>query len=285
MARKKSKQSSAKVKHTKLVKSRAPPKPPKLPKVPKAKLFSSAEQRRAFRHQVAVLKKRGLISKSVDARKALPTRDLKKTLKLFDDVLRGEARVFTLPASRAKEYKKIDYKVRRNKIVVPKSEYVAKTKEHGFVVREKKQIAANAKATIDILPIRPDDVESWLKHIETTHAKKLKGNQRYAFRYYGNNSRSTFQGIEQLTHYLRFYDSVQRALSGDQRANVEVPRNVDIITVDVRKYGGSDFRNQPVTRGAKPNATGRNSASPKTARYLAGRAAYMRKYRAAKKKT
>lgn len=277
MAKRKDSTKLPKIKPPRLVKSKAS----KPRKTPSSKLFSSAQQRKEFRHAVSVLKKKGLLPKSVDARKALPTRDLRKTLKEFDAVLKHEARVFTIPTKLLKEYKKIDYTGRRNKIVVPKTEYVAKTKT-GFVVREKKQIAANATAKIDILPVRPDDVEAWLQSVESTHPKKFtRGNQRYAFRFYGHNSRSTFSGIEQLTAWLRGYDAVQRALSGDRRANVEVPRNVEIITVDVRKYAPSERVSNEITRG-KVNATGRNTQQ-KSARYLAGRAAYMRRYRATRK--
>ncbi|MBV8060341.1 MAG: hypothetical protein JO253_02300, partial [Alphaproteobacteria bacterium] len=70
------------------------------------------EQRKKFRHDISQLKRKGLVSKQIDARKAVPTRALKAALKQFDDVLTKEARVYKLPKQFVTGYKEAGYRVK-----------------------------------------------------------------------------------------------------------------------------------------------------------------------------
>ena len=58
------------------------------------KKSQSPEALRQFRHDVAILKKKGLISKRVDARSAKPTKALLAKTKEFKDVINGNAVVW-----------------------------------------------------------------------------------------------------------------------------------------------------------------------------------------------
>jgi hypothetical protein len=89
-----------------------------------AKKSTSGAELRSFRHNVSVLKRKGLVSPKVDARSVTPTKTLRAAIKKFSDVLSGNARVFTVPKGKTVGQYAEDYSIRgaHGHIVLPKSE-------------------------------------------------------------------------------------------------------------------------------------------------------------------
>ena len=159
-------------------------------------------QLRAFRHDVAQLKKKGLLDKAYDARKVNPTRYLKTQLKRFADVLAGEAQPVKVSKEKAKKFAQQGYKVKAGRVVVPKAknEKVYASKE-GF--RVKTTTESGSITRIDT-GLHLSNLQEWERQLRSTNFR-LKENERIAFQLYGNNSYQSFIDIDHLLMRLQHY--------------------------------------------------------------------------------
>jgi len=79
----------------------------------------SASQLRKFRHDVAALKAKGLVSKNKDARKQKPTRYMQGQVEKYRDVLSGKAQVVTVKnRASAKSFSTI-YETKGKHVILP----------------------------------------------------------------------------------------------------------------------------------------------------------------------
>jgi hypothetical protein len=203
-----------------------------LPSPKKNKPFSSAEQRKNFRHGIAVLKKKGLVSKDVDARKAVPTRTLNKKLKEFSDVVAGQARVWKLPKAVQAGYKEQGYRVSRGKVVLQPSQFVStRGRDKGFI-KTSEQHGAGPRITSVHLPYRLKHLDrdlSALKQRVDSGAIKLDDGEYFGFEFFGWHSTRLFENFDQLIDHLMMYETFEKG-SPDQIA--ERVRNVVIMKVE-----------------------------------------------------
>lgn len=72
-----------------------------------------------FRHDVAKLKAKGLVSKYKDARKQKPTRYMRSQVEKYRDVLEGKATVQHIPRNKAKQFSD-KFRVKGRAVVIPK---------------------------------------------------------------------------------------------------------------------------------------------------------------------
>jgi hypothetical protein len=203
-----------------------------LPSPKKNKPFSSAEQRKNFRHGIAVLKKKGLVSKDVDARKAVPTRTLNKKLKEFSDVVSGQARVWKLPKALAPAYKEQGYRVNRGKVILQPSQYIpSRGRDKGFI-KTSEQTGKGPRITSVHLPFRLKHLNrdlAMLRQRVNDGAIRLDDGEYYGFEFFGWHSTRLFENFDQLVDHLMMYETFE-AGSEDQIA--ERVRNVVIMKVD-----------------------------------------------------
>jgi len=81
---------------------------------------------RAYRREVAIAKRAGLVSKKIDARKAVPQSNLSKALGRAHRVILGEARSQRVSKSMAKSLRDQDYNVIGDRVIIPKGTRIDK---------------------------------------------------------------------------------------------------------------------------------------------------------------
>jgi hypothetical protein len=161
---------------------------------------------RQFRKDVAKLKKLGLVSKKTDARKQQPTRYMRSLVRSFADVLKGEAKAFSVPKKEAPIYKGAGHRVKGHKVVVPTP--------HGEKVRRAKTVEGVPSYVTEARGVRrehhvfPQDNLRAKLIARVEKLKPLKKGEYYAFRFKGYMSYRYFSGAEakrQMINYLESY--------------------------------------------------------------------------------
>ena len=187
---------------------------------------------RKFRHDIATLKKRGLIS-GVDARSIKPTKKLLARIDRFDDVLSGKATPVKLSISETKNLKAAGYDVFKGRVLFPHSIGEKVGVSHGHAKTR------DSKGTEHItIPVPFHDLEAYVHNQKGKRAvESMKGRDEYfGFRYYGFKSRSLFHDIDSLINYLQEPTSgAEVGILNDPSKNAkqmnETYRNLEIIKV------------------------------------------------------
>lgn len=161
---------------------------------------------RQFRSDVAKLKKLGLVSKKTDARKQQPTRYMRSLVRSFADVLKGEAKVFSVPQKESTIYKEAGHRVKNKKVVIPTP--------HGEKVRRGKTVEGVPSYVTSGRGIKREHHVFPQEHLRAKllariqKLKPLKKGEFYAFRFKGYMSYRYFGGPtakQQLINYLESY--------------------------------------------------------------------------------
>jgi hypothetical protein len=156
---------------------------------------------RAFRHQVKILKDKGLIH-NIDARSAQPYyvrqgKQLKDWIKEYDDVLSGKVEPVKLTPTKTKEYKRAGYEVKRGFTMVPKgaTEKVKVTKEGEIEIKH----PSGFKRIKYAVPFH--NLSQWAKDMKKKWQEldKTKPAKAYwAYKFYGHNSYVPYSDLELL---------------------------------------------------------------------------------------
>ena len=116
---------------------------------------SSQSDLKQFRHAVSILKKKGLVKKSIDVRTAYPSqlsggKSLRELVKKFDDVISDKAAAVKLPPAKVKAYKQAGYETTKDRVLVPKlrGDRVTVTKDNEIKIREKKTGISRIKMAV-----------------------------------------------------------------------------------------------------------------------------------------
>lgn len=173
-------------------------------------LIAARQELKEFRHQVALLKKNGLIDrKKYDARKVINSGNsgkyLKSQIKKFSDVIKGEAKPVKVSKEKQKYYKERGYKIKSGKVIVPKKSNENIYGTHGDFVRVTKH--PSGKITVIDLGMKTSSITKWKEQLRKKKLK-LSGDERLAFSFSGNNSYMTFRTIDQLLDYLDNYEDI-----------------------------------------------------------------------------
>ena len=164
---------------------------------------------REYRKQVAALKRAGLVSASVDARKVKPTAALTRAINRYDDVLSGKASAVKVKPSTARAYRKIGHETAGgNRVII------------GHLLGERARIDERLPPTAPEavktyhpkkgiervhLPVGPDQVEQYLAENPDVIESMKKGRQRWGFTIGGYPSIRTFPSLEMSVEYVRYY--------------------------------------------------------------------------------
>lgn len=161
-------------------------------------------QTKAFRHDVAQLKKKGLLDKAYDARSVSPTKYLKSQIKRFGDVLRGEAQPVKISRAKIKEYASQGYKTKAGRVIVP----VAKNEKAysaGGDFRVKTSTESGSITRINT-GLNRSNLQLWKDEMRKRKIK-LKENERLSFQLFGNNAYMSFLDFDKMIDYLEYYPS------------------------------------------------------------------------------
>lgn len=160
-----------------------------------------------FRHAVSLAKKKGLVSKRVDARKQKPTRYMRAKMASLADVFGGTSVGVKVAPKMAREYRQAGFKVFNNRVVVAKSPgEIASVKRERPLMRRK--LGPGIYEERLVLPITPTSIEEIMSDVEGNQAKydALKDpSEVFAFKLFGRNSLSTFEDFGLLIEYLSHY--------------------------------------------------------------------------------
>lgn len=170
------------------------------------------EARSLFRAAVAKLKRKGLIPKSVDARKAKKTAALSRAVNKFRDVSEGQATAYKLPKDFPKEalraLKEQGYRVQKGRLILPQGQYFRKPSkkrqaEGATGIRTKPQSNRPGGEVITI-KLGPD----FEQQIREVFAAKKPG-EWIGFQIYGNNSLEIYDNAQAMISRLSAYKGAE----------------------------------------------------------------------------
>ena len=166
----------------------------------------SPSELKAFRHKIAELKKKGLISKT-DARSAKPNwirqgKRLDKWVADFDDVLSGKAAAIRVSDKQLRKYRKAGYETKSGAVIIPHSagERASITRKGHVQIRDSKSGMKRIE-----LPIPFHDLKQFVNDGIKQGAvlDSLKGSRPYwAYKFYGHNSYATYTNLDLLFEEL-----------------------------------------------------------------------------------
>lgn len=171
--------------------------------------MATSKTLREFRHSIAVLKRKGLISPSIDARSVKPSKSFEKTISKYGRVLSGEAVAVKLSPAETRKKKEQGYRIaapkglpRRTIVPVAKGDRV--TVSHG-------RLSTRLHTGLNTIDIEPDvndvnELQEWIEdNKRRLNAMKKKG-QFFGFKLKGYSSISIYTNIQSLFDELLSYD-------------------------------------------------------------------------------
>lgn len=168
-----------------------------------------------FRHDIAILKRAGIVSKKTDARKVQVSRHFNKLRKDFASVLKGEAKAVKVNKAAAAKYKAMGFAVQGHRVAMVKQAegsrffFSPKTGE----IRERFPTARGI-ATKVVFPIPFEGMQAYLDELATGEVDTLKTRHEYwAFELYGNRSFDAFPNAKAAALTLSKYVSINAAIA------------------------------------------------------------------------
>lgn len=202
-------------------------------------LTAARAELKAFRHDVSILRKKGLLDKTIyDARKATPSKYLKSQLKKFASVLSGESTPIKVSKAKAKYYKEKGLTVKNGKVIVPhvKGEKVmpaGKGTDFRKVMRGK-----GGKISVIDLGIRAESMHEFIQALRND-AVKVGRDQQLAAQIFGWNVKQAFTwrrrpGKGWISPQEQMADYMERYLKEDDRGDEhaeEFVLGIDLMTI------------------------------------------------------
>lgn len=194
---------------------------------------SAAEMRaelKAYRHNLSVLKKKGVVPKSVDARSQKITRHYKEQIKKNLAIIEGRETTVKLNPEKLQEYKQGGHRaVGKNRVVIQKHEGEKVHVSHGevYVTRALR----NGEIQRVVLPVSFDRLSHWIDGNDDPYLEALKNNnEQFAFRYFGNNSVSTFNTFETMRRQFEHYKSFTGAI-GQPNKEQQILQHLEVVRI------------------------------------------------------
>lgn len=233
-------------------------------------LKNSGKSIKEFRHEIAQLKKAGVVSKRVNAARQEPTKYMRAKVRKFYDVIVGQSVPVRAPKAIREDYaSKGLFEARGPFLMVPKESpnMRATLDKKGRIktsapIGKKPVSQGGVRINKIVLPYSPADMLKLVNKIENDPnlPEELKGADQYAFNLFGHASLLGFPSKSEMIEYIKVrYTHLFKGESGRQAV-----RNFVLLTYS----GGSS--NVPVIateklysqrgQGRKPNATGRSYA-------------------------
>lgn len=165
---------------------------------------------RAFRSQVAALKKKGLVSKRVDARSQKPTRYMREKVKKLEPVLSGQMVGIKLKPDVLKQYRDAGgFQIVNKRLVLPKDQSEIPGIRRGLPVL-RRPLGKGALERIP-LPFGTKNIYDLIKDMRENPAKwnalkEPEPKEYFSFKLYRNFSREAFGDVEFMADALERYD-------------------------------------------------------------------------------
>lgn len=173
------------------------------------KLLKNAQKTiRQYRHELAVLKRQGIVAKRISAKSHQPTRYMMRKIKSYADVAAENALakpIAKLSPHRARNYLETGVARKEGKfIIVPKTHAKETLKiERGHLVRVRPLL--NGEVDFMLLPFSADNLNELVTELRDRDSEinTLKGpRDQLGFQLYGNNSLEGSASAEELANYI-----------------------------------------------------------------------------------
>lgn len=203
-------------------------------------------QLRAFRRALGKLKRAGVVPAKTNVKTAKPTKRTTKLLKDFKPVIDGKATALKLSKKTwQRHYKQQGHVVRQGFVLldnIPGHKY---SKDDRGIKTTRLE---GRYETIE-LPIDAKKLERFLHEIEfNKNLEKLKQpGERWAFRFFGNNSRRVFTTLRQLIDYVSQYQVIDQGLQNKGYYKNELIKALEIVRVN-DTVGNERWRQMPDKR-------------------------------------
>lgn len=156
-------------------------------------------KRKFFRSAVAKLKAKGILPRTVDARKVVPSPKLRKTIRKNRGILEGKERSYKLPddfpKAALRDLKRQGYSVRNGRLVLPASQHYRKGKVYS------RPQGARHGAEITSIRLRARD---WEQQIINAFFERKPG-EEIGFQIEGANSHNIYNNAESMIRDLVRY--------------------------------------------------------------------------------
>lgn len=202
----------------------------------KQDLTAARAELKQFRHDVSILKKKGLLDKNIyDARSVTPTKYLKNEIKKFASVLSGKAQVVKVSKDKKSYYAKKGYVTKAGKVVVPVKANEKAYSTHGdFRIK----VSGNGGSITKIdLGLSTTDINQWVEDLANNKYKTAK-DEILTFQFFGNNSHKTFLGSRDKTrqqmmaeHIMGYYTLKDTDAEGKPDKITEVLEGITILKI------------------------------------------------------
>lgn len=226
-------------------------------------LQAARNELKQFRHDVSILKRKGLLDKSIDARSITPSKYLKSQVKRFRNVLRGEAAPVKVSKATAKQLKARGFDIKNGRAVVPHlpGEKVRMARGSFKVVTPTRDGGKIEKLD---LALDPDDIVQWIDDLRNNRMR-VGDDEELMFQMRGYNSLRGFGKIgrggkspqEQMADYLEGYKIVQSTADG----RTDDQETIDSIVIFKVKRGnrpspnpGVEYRDEETRRRYRDRA-------------------------------
>jgi hypothetical protein len=169
----------------------------RLKSIHKAQRKRAHDQRKLFRHQAALLKRKGLIRPEIDIRKLQPSKKVRGLFSKFRKVLEGKETTYKVPPERIKELKEQGYTIVDGRIVLTKS-----LRSRGGKIYTAKPTAATS-TRLETFSLN----KNFDKQIKEAFDSLAPG-EFIGFNVEGHNSYDLYQVAEPLIEKLNQYKTV-----------------------------------------------------------------------------
>lgn len=168
---------------------------------------------REFRHKVAVLKSKGLVRASVDARKQRATGYMIGKVNRLAGAIEGRVSPVKVSPKIAREYRAAGFQVANNRVLMSPdvARRVRRTKagpETGGYISETLRVGTYGDVLIQrvYLPVTVTGWDGFMNRLKRGDFSRLKRPQdRFAFTFFGGPSQRSFSNSEDLYDYLQHY--------------------------------------------------------------------------------
>lgn len=190
-----------------------------------------------------MLKKKGLVSKRIDARKQKMTRYMKDKVKTYAGVIEGKEAVVWREPKIYEQYKAAGFKTAsagrtKKAVIVPKEQEQAMRKNKNELMTVQTDIG-NVTVEKVILPVGAGNMDAFLRQA-MTHPETIDGlkrpDQLWGFTYYGHRSVTTYDTIEHVAEDLSKYRTIEDQDTWDNFVLVSIHER-DSYSWRARSYG------------------------------------------------
>lgn len=162
-----------------------------------------------LKHKISVLKRKGLVSAKVDARKD-PSRYMARKVKNLEGIFEGTKAGVKVAPKMARQYREAGFEVIRNRVIVPKEKEEIASIKKGLPLIRKVGGSGERLYKIErvILPFKPSNIDEFIREVERdpdAYEELKRPQDVWAFKLFGHNSLATFEDLRLLLEYLRHY--------------------------------------------------------------------------------